>query len=403
MKKTLTILQINSLNFGSTGNIMLDIDKKLQEHGHNSLVAYAKSRTNKNKKLDNSILIGGIVERNLHIQLASYTGLNGRFSTFGTKRLLKEIDKVKPNVIHLHNLHNCYINLEILFNYVKEKNIPVVWTLHDCWAFTGQCPHFTYVECNKWKTGCFECPQYREYPSTRVDKTKEMYEFKKSVFTGVKNLVIVTPSSWLAEKVKISYLKEYPIRVINNGINLDVFKPTYSDFRQSYNLSDKKIILGVANPWTKKKGLDIFLDLASSLDDSYKIVLVGLTSEQLESIPKNILGLGRTGDQYKLAEIYSAADYFVNPSIEETMGLVTLEAIACGTPVIVSNFTAVPEMVSKECGLIVKDYSSEAFYNAIISNPTFDEENLLKWAKKFELNRKYDEYLDLYKTFKNKN
>lgn len=399
MKKSLTILQINSLNFGSTGNIMLSIDKKLQEHGHNSMVAYANSRSNKNKNLDNSILIGGIVERNLHIQLASYTGLNGRFSTFGTKRLLKKIDKIKPNIIHLHNLHNCYINLEVLFNYIKEKNISVVWTLHDCWAFTGQCPHFTYVECDKWKTGCFECPQFREYPSTRIDKTKVMYDLKKTWFTGLKNLTIVTPSFWLAEKVKSSYLNEYPIRVINNGINLDIFKPTHSDFRRNYNLSNKKVILGVANPWTKKKGLDIFIELANRLDDSYKIVLVGLTTNQLKSIPNNILGLARTSDQYKLAEIYSSADYFINPSIEETMGMVTLEAIACGTPVIVSNFTAVPEMVTEKCGLIVKDYTSEAFYKAIISNPKYEKENLLNWAEKFELNKKYDEYLDLYEAF----
>ncbi|MGI6686168.1 MAG: hypothetical protein ACOX47_11995, partial [Bacillota bacterium] len=180
------IIQINSVNYGSTGSIMLNISNKAREKGFNVYVAYAKSRTNMRKSLENSILIGSVLERNLHLRLAYYTGLNGCFSKLGTQRFLKQVDRIRPSLIQLHNLHNCFINLKMLFEYIKEKNIPVVWTLHDCWAFTGQCPHFTEIGCNKWKTGCSNCSQFYRYPASRVDRTREMYALKKEWFTGIK-------------------------------------------------------------------------------------------------------------------------------------------------------------------------------------------------------------------------
>lgn len=396
MKKTLNILHINSVNFGSTGNIMLDISRKANKYDYNSLVAYANSRSNKNKNVKNSILISNVIERNIHLKLGYFSGYNGCFSKVGTKAFLRKVDRFKPDIIHLHNLHNCYINLKLLFDYIKEQNISVVWTLHDCWAFTGQCSHFTEAQCEKWLTGCYECPQIEKYPASRVDKTKEMYLYKREWFTGVKKMTIVTPSNWLAKKVKVSFLKEYPVKVINNGIDLSVFKPRNSNFREKYSLEHKKIILGVAHSWSKSKGLDIFTGLASRLREDYQVVLVGLTAEQMKELPSNILGLQATNNREELAEIYTAVDYFVNPSIEETMGLVTVEAIACGTPTIVSNLTAVPEMVNEDSGVVVKEYDVDSFYEAIITNNEFSEEKLLKWANKFEVNEKYNEYLNLY-------
>lgn len=403
MSIPIKILQINSSNFGSTGNIMLNISKIAQEQGYISYVAYANSRSNKNKNVNNSILIGNMLGRNLHLRLAYYTGFNGCFSTWATRRFLRKIDEIKPNIIHLHNLHNCYINLEMLFNYIKQRNTPVVWTLHDCWAFTGQCPHFTMVKCKKWKTGCFDCPQYKEYPASRVDRSEKMYELKKEWFTGVNNLTIVAPSKWLANEVKESFLKEYPVKVINNGIDLNVFKPTPSNFRKEYNLNHKIMLLGVADSWSKKKGLDIFIELSKKLNKNYKVVLVGLSPEKIDKIPSNILGLPKTNSPKELAEIYTAADYFINPSIEETMGLVTVEALACGTPAIVSNSSAVPEMIDYKCGIVVNKCSSDSFVEILKNlDCNFLHEDCLIWARNFEMKVKFSEYIDVYKSINKK-
>ena len=173
------------------------------------------------------------------------------------------MEKIKPDLVHCHNLHGWYLNLPLFFRYIKKHHIPVVWTLHDCWALTGQCPHFTISKCEKWKTGCHDCPYpHNEYPQTIVDRSKEMWNLKKKWFTGVENMTIVTPSQWLADLVKQSYLKEYPVQVINNGIDLTVFKPTESTFRAKYHLENKYIILGVSLGWNYKKGLDVFVELS---------------------------------------------------------------------------------------------------------------------------------------------
>ena len=397
MGSPIKVLQINTCNFGSTGNIMLNISKTAQENGYISYVAYANSRTNKKKKVENSILIGSIIERNLHLKLAYYTGRNGCFSVLGTRKFLKKIDELKPDIIHLHNLHNCYINLQMLFNFIKEKDIPVVWTLHDCWAFTGQCPHFTMAKCEKWKNGCYECPQYKEYPASKVDRTQKMYTLKREWFTGVENLTIVTPSQWLADKVAESFLGYYPIKVINNGIDFSIFKPSTSDFRERYRLQSKKVLLGVASVWGKRKRLNIFVELSKMLSEKYKIVLVGLSTEQINSLPDNIIGLPPTNTPKELAKIYSAADWFINPSMEETMGLVSVEALACGTPAIVSNFTAVPKMIDPDCGIVVKKNDADGFYEAIATlGRSFLQEDCLKHARKFDMNEKYNEYIDIY-------
>ena len=394
----ISVLQINSVNFGSTGNIMIQLNDKLKEKGSFSTIAFADSRSNRRKSFDNSLVIGSVFERNIHLKLSYFTGYNGCFSKRGTKDLIKEIERINPDVIHLHNLHNCYINLEMLFKYIKEKNKPTIWTLHDCWAFTGHCPHYSMVGCNKWKTGCYECPIYDEYPASRVDRSKELYKLKKEWFTGVSNLTIVTPSKWLANEVQQSFLNKYPVEVIYNGIDLDIFKPQKTNFRYVHNLEGKVILLGVAFPWSKRKGLDLFIKLSELLPDNYKIVLVGLSAEQIGKLPEKIIGLPKTNGQSQLAEIYSAADYFINPSMEETMGLVTVEAMACGTPAIVSNLTAVPEMVNEKSGIIVKEYGVKGFLEAIIqtSQNDFKCSDCRAQAENFEANIKYMEYIRLY-------
>lgn len=400
MGNTIKILQINSCNFGSTGNIMLNISEKANEKGYVSYVAYANSRSNKLKEVKNSIVIGTRLERNIHLQLSYFTGYNGCFSIVGTRKLLKQMENTKPDIIHLHNLHNCYINLRLLFNYIKERDIPVIWTLHDCWAFTGQCPHYTIAKCDKWKSGCYDCPQYRQYPASRVDKTKEMYKHKKYWFTGVKNLTLVTPSEWLKNQVEKSYLSEYPVKVINTGIDLSIFKPSESNFRDSHNIHDKILLLGVANPWSTKKGLDVFIELSKILNDTYKIVLVGLTDEQIKFLPEKILGLPKTNNQKQLAELYTAADIFLNPTFEDTFPTTNLESMACGTPIITFNTGGGVEVINKYTGRIVEDNTMRGIQREIDllmeeGKNTYLNERLENAKKYINLN-KYEEYIDLY-------
>ena len=349
------IVQINGGAKGSTGKIMMGIAEVARAQGHEVMCASPITTTNRDAgKNCGYYRIGTFFSRRVSVALARLTGFNGCFAWVATLRLLKKIDAFKPDILHLHNLHDSYINLPMLFGYIKKRNLSVVWTLHDCWAFTGQCPHFTIAKCDKWKTGCHDCPQYRAYPASCYDNTKTMWRLKRKWFCGVENLTVVTPSRWLAELVKESFLKEYPVHVINNGIDLRVFRPTPSDFRRRYGISpEKHIVLGVSFAWGVRKGLDCFVALASRLDERYQIVLVG-TDEQVDrQLPPSIISIHRTQDQKELAEIYTAADVFVNPSREENYPTVNMEAIACGTPVITFNTGGSPEMLDEKTGVVV--------------------------------------------------
>ncbi|MBE6548885.1 MAG: glycosyltransferase [Ruminococcaceae bacterium] len=398
MKK---IVHINSVNFGSTGKIMLQIHDVCKERNYSSYVSYPKSRDNLNKKCDDAIIIGNRYLRNLHIWLAKFTGFNGYFSCVSTLLFLKKIKKISPDIIHLHNLHNCYINLPLLFKYVKKKNVAVVWTLHDCWAFTGQCPHFTLAKCDKWKTGCHDCQSYREYPESYVDRTKVMWKLKKKWFTGVKDITIVTPSQWLADLVKESFLKECTVKVINNGIDLSIFQPTESDFRKKYGIpQNKKILLGVAFGWGIRKGLDVFIELANRLDNNeYQIVLVGTDDGVDQQIPKNIISIHRTQNQTELAEIYTAADLFVNPTREDTYPTVNMESIACGTPVLTFRTGGSPECIDEFSGSVVECDDIDSLLceiKRICEQIPYSREFCVDRAKAFDMNERFNEYIALY-------
>ena len=396
------IVEINTGNIGSTGNIMLGIAEIAKAEGHEVLVCCPDARDNRKKAVKDQLFIGDRLSRNLHLKCAELTGLNGCFSRLATKKFLKAVDKYRPDIIHLHNLHNCYINLPMLFNYIKKHNIPVVWTLHDCWAFTGHCPHFTMVKCDKWKTGCYHCPQYRQYPASYVDRTKTMWKLKKKWFTGVQNMTIVTPSQWLAGLVKQSFLQDYPVQVIHNGIDVSVFKPRKSNFRKEYNIRAKYIILGVSFGWSARKGLDVFIELAKRLDpDSYQIVLVGTDETVDQQLPKDVISIHRTSNQIELAEIYSAADLFVNPTREEVLGLVNLEALACGTPGVTFRSGGSPECYDETCGAVVDCNDIDRMEQEIIritSQSVFSEKDCLERAKAFDSSVKFQEYVSLYNT-----
>lgn len=396
------VVQINGGAKGSTGKIMMGIAEVARAQGHEVMCASPITTTNRDAGEDCGYYrIGTFNSRRANVALARITGFNGCFAWFETYKLLKKIDEFKPDIIHLHNLHDSYINLPMLFSYIKKHNVPTVWTLHDCWAFTGQCPYFTMVKCDKWKAGCYGCPQYKEYPASLYDNTKKMWQLKKKWFTGVKNMTIVTPSEWLAGLARESYLKQYPIEVINNGIDLNVFKPTHSNFRKQYGIpGDKYIVLGVSFAWGYRKGLDCFVEMAEKLGEQYQIVLVGTDDEIDKNLPHNIISIHRTQNQKELAEIYSAADVFVMPTREENYPTVNMEAIACGTPVVTFDTGGSPEMLDDKTGIVVEANDIEATKKAIKDicekKRCNDEEYIVAYSKNFDMKKRFAEYIELY-------
>ena len=395
------IIGINACNYGSTGNIMLQVLELARAKGDEAYASFPNSNDNLKKHVDYQMPIGNQFLRDIHIKAAVLTGFNDCFSLLATKRFLSQVEKYNPDIIHLHNSHGWYINLPMLFRYIKKHRIRVVWTLHDCWSFTGHCPHFTMAQCDKWKTGCNNCPLFREYPQSFVDNSRYMYNLKKKWFTGVENMTLVTPSQWLADLVKESYLKDYPVKVIHNGIDLEIFKPTPSNFRKKHAIPDNKyIVLGVAFGWDERKGLDVFVELARRLDtEKYQIVLVGTDDNVDKRLPRSIISIHRTQNQTELAEIYTAADVFANPTREEVLGLVNLEALACGTPVITFKTGGSPECIDETCGVVVDCDDITALVQEIIricETSPFSQEMCLKRAMGFDKDNKYKEYIALY-------
>lgn len=402
----MTVIQINFTNIGSTGKIMLQIAKRARNQALQVYTCCANTLTNRQNNDSNSIFIGNRFCRKGIEYVEKFFGLNNCLSVFATYLFIQRIKKRKPTLIHLHNLHSNYINFPILFHYIKKQHIPVIWTLHDCWSFTGRCPYFDLTKCDKWQKGCHACPYSPQlYPQAYIDTTRIMWKLKKYFFTGIENCTIVTPSQWLANHVKQSFLKNYPIKVINNGIDLSVFQPTESDFRERHNLTNKKIVLGVAFSWDKRKGSDIFIDLSKRLPCDYQIILVGINSQLKKQLPPNIISINRTQNQKELAEIYTAADVFANPTREENYPTVNMEAIACGTPVVTFRTGGSPEILDETCGSIVDcdDIDTmEIEIRRICEQKPYSVEACLKRAKSFDMNDRFEEYVDLYKEIENK-
>ncbi|MGE6312920.1 glycosyltransferase [Bacillus cereus] len=358
------VLQINSVcGIGSTGRIATDIDKVLKDQGHESLIAFGRGNA---RDCDTTIKIGEKIDNYMHVAKTRLLDMHGFGSNRATKEFIKRIQDLNPDIIHLHNIHGYYVNVELLFDYLKRANKPVVWTLHDCWGFTGHCAHFDYISCNKWKEKCFSCPQKREYPQSIFRENSEKnFLKKKEVFTGVENLTLVTPSRWLADLAKQSFLNEYPIKLINNGIDLETFKPTISNFRTGYNLENQFIILGVASVWSERKGYQYFIELSKRIKADEKIILIGLTDTQIKNLPDNIIGISKTNSTIELAQIYSAADVFVNLTLEDNFPTTNLESLACGTPVITFDTGGSVESVDKNSGFIVEKGNIQEVLNRI--------------------------------------
>lgn len=393
------IMQINGGVAGSTGKIMMGIARAADQQGHAAMCASPITTTNRRAGRGCGYYrIGTFNGRRIHAALARMTGFCGCFARRDTGKLLRAIDEFRPDVLQLHTLHDSFINLPMLFDFIKQRDIPVVWTLHDCWAFTGHCTHFTAAGCGRWKSGCRECPQYREYPASLFDNSRRMWELKRKWFTGIKRLTVVTPSEWLAGLVRQSFLKDYPVTVIHNGIDTEIFRPTDSGFRERYGIaSEQKMILGVSFGWNSKKGLDFFIRLASAADSArFRIVLVGTDGETDRQLPSGIISIHRTQDQTELAEIYTAADVFVNPTKEEVLGLVNIEAQACGTPVIMLRTGGCPECITRESGIIAD--TQEEMAEAVLQGrfETISRTACVESARRFRDVSTYGSYLAEY-------
>lgn len=386
------VFQINSTcGFGSTGRIAVDVLKELEKNGGEGIIAYGRNSAPENV---NSYRIGSDLQVKIHGVLSRITDRQGFYGTSATKKLIEKIKEYNPDIIHLHNIHGYYLNVAILFDFLKEYNKPIVWTLHDCWAFTGHCAFFSFSGCEKWKTECNTCPLKKDYPTSLVmDNSKKNYKQKKELFTKPENITFVTPSYWLKDLTEKSFLGKYPVKVINNGIDLTKFKPTESDFRQKNNLQDNFIILGVASVWEERKGLKDFIELNEMLSENEKIVLVGIDDNQLATLPKSIIGIKRTNSIEELAELYSVADVFVNPTYEDNYPTTNLEAISCGTPVVTYITGGSPESVFEGNGFSVPQGDVKGIYDAIkkvdgCKTPT---------KELFDASKRYKEYVDLYK------
>ena len=395
------VVQVNVVaNKGSTGRIAEDIGKLILENGWDSYIAYGRKSSDSNSKL---IRIGTTLETLYHVFLTRFFNKHGFGSNFATLRFIRRLKKIKPHIIHLHNIHGYYLNLPLLFRYLKKNDVKVVWTLHDCWAFTGHCAHYTQVNCYKWLEECSNCPQIKSYPKSYfVDNSKPNFHKKKKLFNLRNDVHIVTVSNWLQKEASRSFLSDLSIQTIHNAIDIDVFNEKgHVNLRSRYGLDNKIIILGVANIWGIRKGLYEFHKLLGVISSEYQIVLIGLTQEQINELPHGILGIERTKDLQELVNWYSTADVYVNLSFEESFGMTSVEALACGTPIVVYDSTALPEIVNDDVGFVVEKNNIEGIKTAI---EKLRENNYSQYSQScrkhveenFEIRKNYSSYLELY-------
>lgn len=389
------VVQVNvNCGGGSVGKICVSVSKLLTEKGIENYILYALGTNN--YPLGIKYTTKAAIK--LETLLSKITGRFGFSAYLSTRRLLKQLEIIRPDIIQLHNIHNNNVHLGMLFDYIKRENIKTFWTFHDCFAFTGYCMYFDMCACDKWKNGCSKCPQYKLY-SFLFDRSRLLYEMKERTYKE-SDLTIIAPSNWMANLVKESMLKINKVEVIRNGIDLSIFHPVDSNLRQKYNLYNKFVVLSVAYNWEARKGLDVFIKMAKDLDDRYQIILVGTNDEVDKKLPHNIISVHKTSNQKELVELYSIADVFAIPTREDNYPTVNMESIACGTPVVTFETGGSPEMVDEKTGIVVPKGNYEMFVSAIIDicekNKFKKDDCISKAHNEFLDNYCFAEYVDLY-------
>ena len=385
------LLQINvSANWGSTGKIAESIGLAAIKHGWESYIAYGRYC---NPSQSHLIKIGTKIDPYLHYMHQRIFDDEGQCSKYATRQLIKTIKDLGPDVVQLHNIHDHYLNYRLLFEYLNQTDIKIVWTFHDCWAFTGHCFHFVTKKCERWKTECYDCPLQHEYPKTLLDYSTENFSLKKSLFTNNKNLTIVACSEWMAQFVRESFLQAKPLYVIHNGVDLDIFKAMPNE-------KDQKTfkVLAVSNVWNKDKGIDDILALRNLLPEDYAMTIVGLNEKQLKNLP-GIKGIQRTQNVQELVKLYSEADVLINPTYADTFPTVNLEAFACGTPVITYRTGGSPEAIDEKTGVVVEQGDVKALADAIVrmkEYPLASSDCRKRAEEEFDKDKCFEKYIGLY-------
>lgn len=400
------VLQINSVcGIRSTGRIATDIHQLLTDQGNESVIAYGQLDP---KNCDRTIKVGNQKDINIHGVISRVFDRHGFGSKKATEDFLRRVEEYGPDLIHLHNIHGYYLHVGLLFDYIKNKKIPVVWTLHDCWSFTGHCAYFDFAGCSKWQSECHNCPQKKSYPASLfLDQSRRNYQDKKEIFNGVKDLSFVTPSYWLRGLLKESYLSSYDAYVINNGIDLDTFKPRKSSFRKKHQLDESFVMLMVSSEWTNRKGLQYLVRFNETLKSNEKIVLVGLTEELKKSLPDSMVKITKTDNIEELAEIYASCDVLINPTLEDNFPTTNLEALACGTPVITFNTGGSPEAVDEETGKVIPQGDLSALREAVeeikhLGKGHYEEKARARALDRYHRQDRYQDYIALYEKIVNR-
>ena len=395
------ILMINSVcGIKSTGRICTDLAAMLTKRGHEVKIAYGREAVPEIYQ-KYAVRIGTNTDVKLHGLKARMADASGFGSTAATKRFIRWVKTYDPDIIHLHNLHGYYIDVRMLFSYLRKCGKPILWSFYDCWSFTGHCAHFDFNECDKWQTECHNCKFLEEYPKSFVDNSKRNYRVKKELFTGIPNLQIIVPSAWMQRKVGMSYMKDYPCRILPNGIDTACFYPRENDIKSQYGIEDQKLLVGVSSIWQKMKGIDYLNRLAETLPkDQYRLLLVGSCGKGVEIHP-DILRVDHTNSVDELCQLYTAADVFVNPTLQETQGLTTIEAFACGTPGVVFRAGGAAECIDDTCGFAVEKGNFDALLQSVVKicETSYSAQACIAKADTYNNDICYSAFMELYEEF----
>ncbi len=401
MKK---LLQINAtVNTGSTGRIAEEIGQRAIAAGYDSYIAYGRTARESQSHV---IKIGAKWNVRWHGLVSLLFDAHGLSSKRAKTLFVEQIERICPDVILFHNIHGYYLNIDVFLSYLKDKSIPIFWTLHDCWPFTGHCSYFDAYNCEKWKTHCENCPNQKGYPKSLLfDNSSKNFDKKKALLTALPNVTFVPVCKWMGRVVDESFMKGRPQKVIYNGTNLEVFKPqearAITATREKYGITGKNIVLGVASTWDKRKGLLDFEWLNGQLSDDYQIVLVGLSEKQIESLPKGMVGVRRTESVQELAALYSLAAVFVNPTYVDNFPTTNIEALACGTPVVTYNTGGSPEAIDEDTGVVVSKGDKEGLKSAIINVVANKDKYICEMCRNravkcFNKDDRFDDYIRLF-------
>ena len=410
MKKLLQINPVIRVNT-STGRIMQEIGELAMQNGWECHIAYSKGRDGIRECRSDIVPVGNKWSTAWHGIETRLFDRHGLASSHATRQFVRKIEEICPDVVHIHNIHGYFLNYQILFDYLSKAGIPVVWTVHDCWLYTGHCYYYSFAGCDRWQTGCHHCPQKKEFPTSLFcDRSRRNFEDKKAAFTSMPldRMTIVPVSEWIRNEMRRSFLSAYPFRVIHNGINTDIFN-IYDDrqVRKTFGLGNRHILLGVASIWSREKGLDDFIRMAGMLNEDEVVVLVGIKPEDRKRLPDNVVGIARTENIRQLAELYAAADVFVNPTWQDNYPTVNMEAIACGTPVVTYRTGGSVEVITPATGMIVEQGNLNELLKSIREIESKGKASYQEACRKYALlnfkkEDRYMEYLRLYEELRTK-